>query len=356
MSLTVLDLQRKLQELLSDVETKTDAEFQAAIRDCLHFLGNNYTECDSEAQKKINQIFDAFAQEIKVSVEKMSDGPQKRQMARQVAIMRGEHFRAEALLRTLESETRVSMPLVVEAKSATCELLQILLDVLFDATRKTQKGTADFAKTSLSYWAVDEVLMALHLACRGFSNQAYAHIRTALEMRDKIELFHQTPEWADVWCSDDKRRIRKELSASAVRLKLGRDKYDPAYSHFSEVGTHAGFDGVRMRSIRREGRERPQLTVWVGGSSLEQPIIATCSLCVHVTLALIVVAIKAFVSASGAREASESLKRAHKIAMTFLKEQYCPWAVSVGIDPQSILEIIGRDPFADAPLTASANQ
>ncbi len=79
--------------------------------------------------------------------------------------------------------------------------LQILLDVLFDATRRTQKGTADFAKVSLSYWAVDEVLVALHLACRGFSNQAYAHIRTAFEMRDKIELFHGAPEWADLWCS-----------------------------------------------------------------------------------------------------------------------------------------------------------
>ena len=356
MSLTVLDLQTKLQALFRDVETKTDAEFQAAIRDCLHFLGNNYTECDSEAQKKINQIFDAFVQEIKASVENMPDGQQKRQMTRQVAMMGGEHFRAEALLRTLESETGVSMPFVLEAKRVTCELLQILLDVLFDATRRTQKGTADFAKVSLSYWAVDEVLVALHLACRGFSNQAYAHIRTAFEMRDKIELFHGAPEWADLWCSDNKKRIRVELSAAAIRQKLGRNRYDPAYSHFSEVGTHAGFDGVRMRSIRREGRERPQMTVWVGGSSLEQPMIATCSLCIHVTLALIVVAIKAFVAASDAREGSDFLKRAHKSAMTFLKEQYCPWAASVGIDPQSILEIIGRDLFADAPLTASANQ
>lgn len=138
--------------------------------------------------------------------------------------------------------------------------------MLWDATRESQHGVAQFATLGLLYWTVDELTAAFYLAERRYTTQAYAHLRTVHDLLDKAELFFQQPEWADVWGSDDKGTILRELKPGAVRKKLGRPSFDPIYGFFTELGTHGTFEALRKRVTQKEKKEdRTQVAMRIGG-------------------------------------------------------------------------------------------
>lgn len=142
---------------------------------------------------------------------------------------------------------RIDLPIIAAARATFTTILQHLLDVLFDVTRHSYEGVANFGKIGLFYWTVDELLAAFHLAQRGLTSQSYAHVRTVFEIRDKIELFEQQPKWAELWVKGTEQEVWKELRPAEVRKKLGEPKYDPIYSFFSELGVHGSFRGLQAR-------------------------------------------------------------------------------------------------------------
>ena len=151
---------------------------------------------------------------------------------------------------------------------------------------------AGFAKISLFYLCIDELLTAFHLTQHAFVNQAYSHIRSIFENLDKIDLFHQQPEWAEIWASDnpeDRKKVRTELNPSKVRKKLGRDTFDPIYGMFSELGPHGTFRGIKSRSARkvRENEKNPEIHLWIAGCPFEHNYIWLCSFLLYTIIKML---------------------------------------------------------------------
>ena len=113
--------------------------------------------------------------------------------------MQGKHFDANTLFEQFTRLPEEQGAELEEAASVLARTTQSLIDVLHDAIRTVQRGSANFAITGLFFWLVDEVTTVQFLACRGHATLAYPHLRSMMEINDKIELFTKKPEHADVW-------------------------------------------------------------------------------------------------------------------------------------------------------------
>jgi hypothetical protein len=61
-------------------------------------------------------------------------------------------------------------------------------------------------------------------------------LRPVIDSCDLIDLFAEFPEQAVRWVNTDKAHI--DFAPSSVRKLLGRDRFDPVHSYFSESGSH----------------------------------------------------------------------------------------------------------------------
>src|SRR5579884_1548983 len=169
----------------------------SAVVEILKLIYENYESMTPDAQGSVEKLTNAIAEVFGGIAEGLPDGRLRRQIVRAVALATGGHYSAEALLDTLSNQVPSPSQFVSAASPVFCKVLQYLLDVLFDATRQTSQGIMRFALISLHYWCVDELLVAFHLSSRGYSSQAYSHIRTTYETLDKIRLFKEQPQWAE---------------------------------------------------------------------------------------------------------------------------------------------------------------
>jgi len=350
MAIGLRELRKKLAELLGDVDPRDLETLRARISDFYQYALENYDALDDEAKTSIDKTWEGLRAQIHAAVQAMRDGPEKRQIVRHLGIAEGIHFPADGLLGILESPTQLIEPVISAARSVSLKLLQGTLDVLFDVTRHTHKGAATFAKIGLFYWAIDELLAALHLAQRAFTNQAYAHIRTVFEILDKIELFHVQPKWAELWVSGEDREAWNELKPSEVRKKLGEPKFDPIYSFFSELGPHGTFKGLQARGARiGEVEGRKKFKIWVGGSPIEHHIIWTNSYCVYASLATLAKCTKVFEEYVNVEEASRVLNASAEVTADFFREHYAAWAKRAGLDPKPLIDWLDAKPWKQGP-------
>jgi len=320
----------------------------AKIAEFFQFALDNYDSLDHEAKSRVDAACDAIREQARGAVEAMPDGIEKRQAKRYLAVAEGEHFTANGVVQILERPSQFEQPIVAAAHEVFMQLLQRILDVMYDVTRQTHRGPASFAKVGLCYWAVDELLVAIHLAQRAFTNQAYAHIRTVFEILDKIELFDAQPEWAQVWVSADDKKVRQELSAASVRQKLGNPRHDPIYSFFSELGPHGTFKGLQARGAKaQEAGEggRPRFKLWVGGCPMQHHIVWTHTYCVHAALATLVRAIKVFSQYLNGQEMRQVLDTSGELATKFFRDHYVEWAKQQGLDARPLLEHLEKQPW-----------
>jgi len=102
---------------------------------------------------------------------------------------------SDVLIAVLEQKPDKKPEIIDDTRVIFTTKLQNVLDFLLDVREKRQQGVAGFAKISLFYLCIDELLTAFHLTQHAFVNQAYSHIRSIFENLDKIDLFHQQPEW-----------------------------------------------------------------------------------------------------------------------------------------------------------------
>jgi hypothetical protein len=341
-------LQERLKGLLRDVDPADQASVAARLSEFFQFAVDNYETLDSDARGYVDHAFETLRQTVRRTVEASPDGAAKRQAERQLAIAEGQHFEAEPLLRILEASPSVDDPVLPAARATFAELLQRVLDVMYDVTRHTHKGPASFAKVGLFYWAVDELLVAMHLAQRAFTNQAYTHIRTVYEILDKIELFHKNPEYAQLWVSGPDKKVRKELRPSAVRGRLGKPKFDPVYSFFSELGPHGTFKGLQARGARTNSPSeegRPRFRLWVGGSPLRHHVVWTNSACVDAALTTLVKCVKVFAQYLNEEEMRHVLDSSLELQNRFVREHYVKWVESVGLDPKPLVDLLDKRPW-----------
>lgn len=343
MKITMTDLHNKLSEFLRDVNPADANAFTTRFSEFYQFALDNYENLDDEAKARVDKVSVAVRQQAKAAVEAMPEGPLRRQGARLLAIAEGSHFRAEDLLKILEVPPQDYHAVLKPARELSVQLLQHILDVMYDVSRHSHEGPASFAKIGLFFWAVDELLVALHLAQRAFTNQAYSHIRTVFEILDKVELFHVQPKWAQLWVGGDDRKAWNELKPSEVRKKLGEPKFDPMYGFFSEVGAHGTFKGLQARGGRRPRRDpatRPGFTLWIGGCPMEHHIVWSNSMCVYAVLKTLVKAVGVFEQYLNTEEAANILDSRADDWAKFFAEHLVRWAEREGLDAKPMIDFL----------------
>lgn len=240
------------------------------VKEVLDFAVANESSMDAEANAYFNNFMDTIASVFERGMGNLADGPDKRKMLRLIAGVKRKHHKAETFLKRLGMPYPIPILIVEAARPVFLDAQQSVLDLLWDATQQSQQGAAQFATLGLLYWTFDELTTAFYLAERRYTTQAYGHLRTTHDLLEKVELFFYQPAWADVWSSDDKKKILEELSPGAIRRKLGRPKFDPVYGFFTELGTHGTWQALRKR-VTQTGKteDRAQVAMRIGGTPWE---------------------------------------------------------------------------------------
>jgi len=279
-TITKGDFQEFAQKRFRDAFA-TPSLFGDYLKEVLDFAKANESEMDDGAKAYYDNFLDGVSTMYEQALSRVADGPNKRKMLRLVALTRQRHHRAEIFLKGLGKPLPVPFPVAELGKPIFLDTLQSVLDLLFDATREDQHGSAQFATLSMLYWTIDELTVAFYLAERKYTTQAYSHFSTVYDLLDKAELFFQQPQLAEVWGGTDKRKILKELQPGAVRTKLGKPKFDPIYDFFTERGMHGTFGAVRQRTIQREKSQGSRsIAMWLGGVAWDQEVDLAVSSCI----------------------------------------------------------------------------
>lgn len=340
------ELQAKLFELISSANTpeampEKFAEFMA-------YSVENYDGLDAEARALVDRALGELRKQAKDVIEQMPDGSQRREFERVLGAVECKHFRAETFLGGLESPTELNLEIIPAARSAFIEILQHVLDFLFDATSRIHQGFDIFSIAGLLYWAVDELLVGMHLAQRAFASQCYTHIRTVDEILDKVQLFHDQPKWTELWVKGSDEEVWEKLRPAKVRTKLGKPKYDPMYSFLSSLGPHGSFRGLQARTAMRvepKGDGARVLMVWVGGTPQVGHIVSANAICVYSAMKTLA---KCGVVMGGWLNHEEVLsvyKSTTDTLRHFFLQHLVPWAESQGIDVGPMVEFLQTDPF-----------
>ena len=152
-----------------------------------------------------------------------------------------------------------------------------------------------------------------------------------------------------MWASEDEKAILRELKPSAVRMKLGKPRFDPVYSFFSEVGTHGTFRGVQGRVAKRVGVDRRDdggigMSVWVGGIPREDQIVMAVSSCIFAVVSSLLTAVEVFHDRLNEEEAVRMLQTAVEQSGEFFREHFVNWAEQSGFDVTELLQSIQKKP------------
>ncbi len=227
----------------------------------------HYENATVDGKAYLDNWLAKFYEFLSTKLQDAPDGADTRKMKRMVALARKKHFEAKKFIDYFPTILEKEDLLVDEAVLVLGKTLQCLLDILHDATQDYQEGPTKIAILGLSYWLFDELTVAQYLARRNYSTLAYTHLRSVMEILDKIELFTKKPETSEIWASGDEHEIWKKLSPPRVRELLGRDSLDPIYRYFSEEGSHATFTAMRPR-LREQSdvRETPEIAIMIGGT------------------------------------------------------------------------------------------
>ena len=234
----------------------------------LQYGSQNYDQLSPDVKTIIDNLFDSAEQIFIKAMASLPEGKEKRQCQRSHDRIKNRRFYVKHLLQSFEKPPALDISILEKSRKVFVDRLQNALDFMLDVTKKTHKGEAEFAKLGLISLCINELLCARHLIEHHYITQAYAHIRTTNEILDKIELFHQKPEWAKLWASNDEKSILHELSPAAVREKLGNPRYDPIYSMFSSLGPHGTFKSVQTTSwsnIKPSEKGNTCITLCIGG-------------------------------------------------------------------------------------------
>ena len=249
-SITKNTYSKYLISLFQDSELKNPEELTKISLQSFHYLAKNYFNLDSEMQVFADKLFDVCTERFDTVLKESPDTAEVRQAKRIIRAIKKEHPSASGLITSLESKQEIKEPVVIETRKLFEEYFQYFLDCLYDVTEDSHQGQASYAKLSMLFSIVDEMLAAFHMAQHGYVNQSYTHIRTVFEGINLIELFIRDESYAELWFSSDEKTKKKELKPVAVREKLGI-KQDPLYAFLSAHGSHVTKEYVQSKSAKK---------------------------------------------------------------------------------------------------------
>ena len=260
-----------LESLFRDAEPKGTEAISQAITESFNFLLTNYLNLDSELQEMADKVFDGCIEYFDSALNGALDSAETRKAKRILRTLKRELPSASGLIMAIESKAHIKEPIITETCNLFEKHFQLFLDVLYDiSVEESHRGQASFAKLGMLFSCVDELVVSFHLAQHGYINQAYTHIRTVFESLNKVELFIKDESFAELWCSQDEKKKKQQLSPYAVRTKLGV-KEDPLYAFFSVHGPHVTWEYVQAKSVQRLGvsdKGNPQIEFFLGGTRI----------------------------------------------------------------------------------------
>lgn len=336
MSYTKSDVVALGQRLFYSSEGATN--FPAQFLEFLRIISLHEQELTIDAKQLADSMWVDLFEHFDRRAAALPDSVDGRKARRMFALAGGSHLDAQKLFDRLSGPSPTTIPGVMEAKEVCLRLIQNLLDVLFDTTKTHLSGIAQFSKVSLLYWSVDELLAALHLAQSKFPTQSYAHVRTLLEIFDKLELFDAEPSWAEKWAADEQKDVWRELNPSEVRKKLGKKKWDSLSSHLSELGTHATFGGIQRRTSRSEvpNSEMPTFGLAVGPVRSQEAVLFANSVAIVAAGAAIICAIAVLRHRLNAEESIQVVRAAIQAVDSYLDSYLLVDSASSRQDPKDV--------------------
>ena len=302
------------------------------VAEYLKFLMDNRDRMEPEATREAEAVFNSLAKAQQEAVERLPEGPEKRQLRRRTAFAAGEHHRAQDLLQVLGMPPRQDADLFACAARAFVDNLQVLVDLLFDVRRNSKRSPRTNAFLLIFHSCIEELVAAFHLAQRQFATQAFPHIRMVYEALDLVQVFLNEPKLVDLWASDDREAVIRNLSPKKVREKLGREKRDPFYSHCSVIGAHPSFDWARARSAI-DAETHTQMRIWVGGAPFKHALIDVHASCLWVLSMTMLKAAEAFQGLLADDDVELWLREVGKNLASFMLSHVVPFAKEHDLDP-----------------------
>lgn len=261
----------------------------------------------------------------------------------QAILADGQHVDIKKHIESLEKQPSYSNENIRACEEIFQKRLQNIADLVFDVTQNPLSGPANFGQLSLLNMCVNELLVTLHLLKHRYANQAYSHIRTVFEHLDRVELFRVKPEWADVWAGDDQKKILKELSPSAVRKKLGEERYDPIYGFFSSLGPHGTFQAVQVSAAREVKESNPKdisIRFCIGGTQFEHNIVWLNSFALYALYGVLLQLMRSFEKRLNEEECKEMLNEAFEEFILYMKEHLISWAQKRNLNTKALEEFL----------------
>lgn len=315
--------------------------FRERLKEVMDFAVANESRMDAGANAYYDQLLEGICLTFEQGLAGVADSPDKRRMLRLIALTRRKHHKAEIFLKGLGRPLTKTFPVVEAGKPLFLDALQSVMDLLFDATREHQHGAGQFASLSMLYWTVDELNVAFYLAEHMYATQTFSHLRTVHDLLDKAEMFFQFPEMADVWGGADKKKIIKELSPSAVRVKLGKPKFDAVYDFYTERGMHGTFGAVQLRT--KQTGKRPGVTsiaMRMGGVAWDEEVDIAVSCCILTTVLTLITVARVYESRLHHAEVFATLQAKSQAAIEFLKENLVKPLHASGKDVTGVVEAL----------------
>ncbi len=311
----------------------------------LKWLFQNFEELDERAKEFAEGIFDNIKANAKEFVSNITDPIEKRRAERRIAIAEGKHFDVGQFLYMLDRPSSHENEALKYAIETAEGLLQKYFDLVYDVSNQTGKDNLELSSNALLLSCVDELMIAIHLANHKYFLQANNHIRAAMETIDLILAFHKDAALFHIWLSGDKKEVRRRLSPSNIRKKLGRDKFDPLYGLLSELGVHPTVQSI-VAKIENDGISADTgnaLRIINIGGSKDLFLLHTTSQSILLVLSSLFVGISKLgypwldenEILEFARESSMALEQFH---VAF----YRPFLVEIGIDVKEMDEAMER--------------
>lgn len=110
-------------------------------------------------------------------------------------------------------------------------------------------GEAHFAIRQVTGRAVNDLVVAVHLALHGYLNQSYNSLRMAIECMELRELLSTQAGAASEWVNSDK--PHRDFAPGAVRNRLQRPPYNELHGLFSER-SHPRFEAAKLTGFMRD--------------------------------------------------------------------------------------------------------
>jgi hypothetical protein len=131
------------------------------------------------------------------------------------------------------------------------------------------EGEAYFAIRQLTARAVNDLVVAVHLALHGYLNQSYNALRMAIECMELRDLVSAQAEAASEWVNTD--QPHRDFAPGTVRKRLARPPDNERHGLFSERA-HPRFEAAKLTGLmeREPGGTVPVAVLRVGPFVLDE--------------------------------------------------------------------------------------